>query len=141
MATDTFVVRDGKTVAQSFTGKVMPRGLKTRLDAGRPLYARNACHNLSVEARCEQRCVGVRRKLLAYSISVSVALLLARFGSVTPLGTATLAVSEIEPLAKALIVPVALYVILLPEGILTVSLMLPVPVALNPEAPPVCVAV
>ena len=26
MATDTFVVRDGKIVAQSFTGKITPRG-------------------------------------------------------------------------------------------------------------------
>jgi hypothetical protein len=26
MATDTFVVRDGKIVAQSFTGKITPKG-------------------------------------------------------------------------------------------------------------------
>src|SRR6266540_3540802 len=30
---------------------------------------------------------------------------------------------------------------ILPAGIVTVSLMLPVPLAVNPEAPPVCVAV
>ncbi len=29
----------------------------------------------------------------------------------------------------------------LPAGIVTVSLMLPVPLAVNPEAPPLCVAV
>src|SRR5437773_453847 len=42
------------------------------------------------------------------SVSVSVALLFAVFGSVTPLGAVTVAVSEIEPVAEALIVPVAL---------------------------------
>src|SRR5205823_10440711 len=36
------------------------------------------------------------------SVSVSVALLLARFGSVTPLGGVTFAVSEREPVAEAL---------------------------------------
>jgi hypothetical protein len=40
-------------------------------------------------------------------VSVSVALLLARFGSVTPLGAVALAVSEIDPVADALMVPVA----------------------------------
>jgi hypothetical protein len=43
-----------------------------------------------------------------YSVSVSVALLLAVFGSVTPLGAATVAVSEMEPVVEALMVPVAL---------------------------------
>ena len=42
------------------------------------------------------------------SVSVSVALLLAGIGSVTPLGTVTVAVLEMEPVADALIVPVAL---------------------------------
>jgi ketosteroid isomerase-like protein len=28
LGTDTFVVRDGKIVAQSFTGKIIPKGLK-----------------------------------------------------------------------------------------------------------------
>ncbi len=41
-------------------------------------------------------------------MSVSEALLFAVFGSVTPLGAVTVAVSEIEPVAEALIVPVAL---------------------------------
>ena len=95
----------------------------------------------SLVSLCVDPVYGVRRKVLAYSVSVSVALLLARFGSVTPLGALTLAVSEIDPLAELLIVPVALYVILLPEGIVTASLMLPVPAVLNPKAPPVWVAV
>ena len=43
-----------------------------------------------------------------HSVSVSEALLFAVFGSVTPLGAVTVAVSEIEPVAEALIVPVAL---------------------------------
>ena len=42
------------------------------------------------------------------SVSVSVALLLLGMGSVTPLGPATVALSEIESVADALIVPVAL---------------------------------
>jgi ketosteroid isomerase-like protein len=32
LATDTFVVREGKIVAQSFTGKITPRGWKTHLE-------------------------------------------------------------------------------------------------------------
>ena len=47
-------------------------------------------------------------KMQFHSVSVSVALLFAVFGSVTPLGAVTVAVSEIEPVAEALIVPVAL---------------------------------
>ena len=43
-----------------------------------------------------------------HNVSVSVALLFAVLGSVTPDGTDTVAVSEIEPVADALIVPVAL---------------------------------
>ena len=43
-----------------------------------------------------------------YSVSVSVALLLARFGSETPLGTVTVAVLESVPVADELIQPIAL---------------------------------
>ena len=43
-----------------------------------------------------------------HSVSVSVALLLLGMGSVTPLGPATVALSEIESVADALMVPVAL---------------------------------
>jgi hypothetical protein len=43
--------------------------------------------------------------------------------------------------ADALIVPVALYVILLPAGIAMVSWIAPLPDALQPEAPPLWVAV
>jgi hypothetical protein len=32
LATDTFVVREGKIVAQSFTAKIMPKVRKTRLE-------------------------------------------------------------------------------------------------------------
>jgi hypothetical protein len=42
------------------------------------------------------------------SVSVSVAVLLLGMESVTPLGAVTVAVSEIEPGADALIVPIAL---------------------------------
>ncbi len=42
------------------------------------------------------------------SVSVSVALLLAKLGSVTPLGAVTVAVSESVPVADGLIVPVAM---------------------------------
>ena len=77
----------------------------------------------------------------AQRVSVSVAVLLTVLGSVTPFGEVTVAVFEIEPVADALMVPVALYVTLLAAGILTVSLMLPLPLAEKPVAPPVSVAV
>ena len=47
--------------------------------------------------------------------------MLARLGSVTPLGTLTVAVSEIVPVAEELITPFALYVILPAAGIVAVS--------------------
>ena len=40
MGTDTFVVRDGKIVAQSFTGKVTPKELKNTLSNDSPARAR-----------------------------------------------------------------------------------------------------
>jgi len=46
--------------------------------------------------------------MLFHNVLVSVALLLAVFGSVTRLGVVTVAVFEIEPLAEAPMVPVAL---------------------------------
>ena len=81
------------------------------------------------------------RNFDAQRVSVSVAVLLTVLGSVTPFGEVTVAVFEIEPVADALMVPVALYVTLLAAGILTVSLMLPLPLAEKPVAPPVSVAV
>ena len=47
-------------------------------------------------------------RLRGQRVSVSVAVLLAVFGSMTPVGTETVAVLEIELVADALIVPVAL---------------------------------
>ena len=47
-------------------------------------------------------------KMLFHNVLVSVAPLLAVFGSVTRLGVVTVAVFEIEPLAEAPMVPVAL---------------------------------
>jgi uncharacterized protein (DUF2062 family) len=47
-------------------------------------------------------------RLQAQRVSVSVAVLLLVFGSVTPVGIETVAVLEIELVADALIVPVAL---------------------------------
>jgi hypothetical protein len=35
MATDTFVVREGKIVAQSFTGKIKPKGASESKDHDR----------------------------------------------------------------------------------------------------------
>ena len=74
-------------------------------------------------------------------MSVSVAVLLAVFGSVTLLGAVTVAVSAIEPLADVPIVPVALYTIFAAAGMFTVSFIFPEPLAVNPIAPPFCVAV
>ena len=74
-------------------------------------------------------------------VEVSIAVLLAEFGSFTPFGVVTVAVSEIVPVADEGIVPFATYVMVLLAGIATVSLMLPVPEWVYPEAPPVCDAV
>ena len=52
--------------------------------------------------------VAVCDVLAAYSESVSVALLLAVLGSGTLFGEVTVTVSEIDPVAELLIVPVAL---------------------------------
>ena len=64
-----------------------------------------------------------------------------KFGSVTPLGRVTLAVLAKVPVADELSFPIALYVTILPDGIVTVSSIVPVPLAVNPEAPPLWVAV
>src|SRR5436305_1920544 len=74
-------------------------------------------------------------------VSVSVAVLLPGVGSVTPAGTATVAVFDNVPDAPAVSVALTVYVIVLPAGIVTVSLMLPLPLALKPVAPPLAVAV
>ena len=65
------------------------------------------------------------------NVSVSVALLLKRLGSVTPAGGATLAVLERVPVAPAATVPESVYVAVPPTARLTVSLMLPAPLALQ----------
>ena len=83
----------------------------------------------------------ILRSALKTTVSESVALLLAEFGSLTPKGAVTLAVLERVPVAVEATFPVALYVTKLPAGIVRVSWMLPVPVAVNPDAPPLCVAV
>jgi hypothetical protein len=70
-------------------------------------------------------------------VSVSVAVLLAVLGSVTPPGAATEAVLVKEPVAAGLIVPVAVKVTLPPEGSVTAWLMLPLPLAVHvPPAVP-----
>ena len=46
------------------------------------------------------------KPVLIVSVSVSVALLLAGLGSVTPLGAVTVAVFEIVPVAEGLMFPV-----------------------------------
>ena len=48
------------------------------------------------------------RSVVTVIVSVSLAVLLARLGSLTPFGGVTVAVSEIVPVAEELIVPVAL---------------------------------
>ena len=63
-----------------------------------------------LETRSSQRFAASRLVLGAdyRTVSVSVQLLLARIGSVTPLGRVTVAVSEMVPRADPLIVPLAL---------------------------------
>src|SRR5690242_12201096 len=71
------------------------------------------------------------------SVSVSVALLLPGVGSVTPPAAATVAVLLSVPDALAQIFPTPLYSALPPEGRLTVSLIFPLPEAVQvpPPAP------
>lgn len=70
-------------------------------------------------------------------MSVSVAMLLPGVGSVTPPPVATLAVLLKVPVAEAEIAAVTVYVTEPPAGRLTVSLMLPEPIAVQvpPPAP------
>jgi len=77
------------------------------------------------------------RLALGASVSVSVALLLPGVASVTPAGTATVAVLLSDPVAPAAIAQLAVYVTLPPLGKPTVSLMLPDPDAVHvpPLAP------
>src|SRR5689334_22505129 len=74
-------------------------------------------------------------------VVVSVAVLLAGFGSLAPLGRVIVAVLDRTPLAEELTFPVALQVTELVAGKVSASLILPVPLAVNPEAPAVPVAV
>src|SRR5687767_15852658 len=60
-------------------------------------------------------------------VVLSVWLLLDDVGSVTPVGAVTDAVLEIEPVAAGLMVPMTVYVMTPSTGILTKSLILPVP--------------
>ena len=79
----------------------------------------------------------IARSADAAKVSLSVAELLPGVGSVTPPGAATVAVLLSVPVAAALIVQLAVYVVLPPAGRLTVSLMLPEPEAVHvpPPAP------
>jgi hypothetical protein len=79
----------------------------------------------------------IARSAFPTSVSVSVALLLLGVRSVTPPGTATVAVLDRVPVADALIVALTVYVTLPPAGRLTVLLMLPFPLAghVPPPAP------
>ena len=70
-------------------------------------------------------------------MSVSLALLFADDGSVTPAGAVTVAVLSNEPVAAAEMLQVAVYVTLPPFGRFTESLILPEPDAVHvpPPAP------
>ena len=65
------------------------------------------------------------------SVSVSVAVLLAGVGSVTPVGAVTLAVLESVPLAVEASSAVSVYVAVAPLGRFTVSVIEPVPLAVH----------
>src|SRR4249919_959034 len=83
----------------------------------------------------------IDRSAVAANVLVSVALLLAGFVSVTPAGGVNVAVFTRLPVAPALMLATTVYVMVLPDGMLTVSLMLPAPTAVNPEALPLPTAV
>src|SRR5258708_3739874 len=74
-------------------------------------------------------------------VSVSVALLLPGVGSVTPAGALTVAVFATLPVAPAPMLATTVYVIVLPTAMLTVSLILPPPLAVKPDALPLATAV
>ena len=75
----------------------------------------------------------IDRSALGVRVSVSVALLLPGVGSVVPDGTATVAVLLSEPVADALTVALTVYVAVPLANRFTVSLMLPLPDALQLE--------
>jgi len=77
------------------------------------------------------------RSACGVNVSVSVALLLPGAGSVTPLGTVTVAVLLSEPVTEGEIEQLAVYVTLPPLGRFTELLMLPEPDAVQvpPPAP------
>ena len=77
------------------------------------------------------------RFALGASVSISVAVLFAGVGSVTPPGGATVAVLLSDPAADAAMVQLAVYVTLPPLGRFTVLLRLPEPDAVHvpPPAP------
>jgi hypothetical protein len=77
---------------------------------------------------------------LVTDVSESVAVLLARFGSITLTGTLTAAVFVSVPTAKVEVLAVAVYARLEPAGKFTVSLILPEPFADPQVAPPDTVA-
>ena len=69
------------------------------------------------------------RSVAVFSVVVSIALLFVEVGSVTPLGTETVAVFDNTPDAVGEMFAVRVYVAVEPTARLTVSLMLPVPLA------------
>jgi hypothetical protein len=77
----------------------------------------------------------------AVIVSESVAELFPGVGSVTPAGAPTVAVLVSVPAAAADTVQLAVYVTEAPVGNVTLLLMLPEPLAVNPEAPPLPAAV
>src|SRR5207245_2398201 len=79
--------------------------------------------------------------MVGETISTSVETLLVALTSTTPAGVVTVAVFVIAPTAAPLTVPVTVYVMDDPAGSVTVLLMLPVPEAVLPVAPPVVVEV
>ena len=85
---------------------------------------------------------GVLATGTALIVSVSVAVLLAALGSVTPPGAVMVAVLDSVPVAEALSVPVMVKVTAAPTGRFTSSLRLPLPEAVQvPPAEPTQVQV
>ena len=75
------------------------------------------------------------------SVSMSVELLLPGAGSVTPAGAVTVAVLASVPVAFDATLATTVYVTAPPTGKSIVSLMLPLPLAVKPAAPPLPAAV
>ena len=124
-------------VAPISTGTVVSVSVNPRIVLG-PLFVTVIRYETAAPATGAPlvRIFTTARSAVGTRIVVSVAVLLAKFGSVTPAGGSTVAVLESVPVASGSIVAVTTNVAVASAGRLTAVAMLPTPPA-GPEPPPV----